>query len=154
LSSGLKPWFITIWLRCWFTTCRWRFRILHEYREIKSGVEHIIQMIMSTFQNSEAKDMQKNNFGTHGCEMWSLTLKEHKLLAAESRAFRKIFRPRKDEMSITGFYSDELLDIYKSFSIVIVVIARCLWRKRWGMNRVLMGKSAGKRPLKNSEIEG
>jgi hypothetical protein len=36
---------------------------------------------------------------------------KHKLLAAESREFRKIFGPRKDEMSNAGCYSEEFHDV-------------------------------------------
>jgi hypothetical protein len=41
----------------------------------------------------------------YGCETWSLTLREeHRLRVFENRVLRRIFRPKRDE--VTGEWSD------------------------------------------------
>jgi len=94
----------------------------------------------------------------YGCETWSLTLREgHMLRVFENRVLRKIFEPKRDE--VTGEWrkphNEELNDLYCSPNIVQVIKSR---RMRWeghvvcmgegrGMYRVLVGKPEGKRPL-------
>jgi len=94
----------------------------------------------------------------YGCETWSLTLrKERKLRVFENVVLRRIFGPRKDE--VTGewrrLHNEELHDLYSSPNIVQVIKSR---RMRWaghvacmdeerGVDRVLVGKPEGKRPL-------
>ena len=70
----------------------------------------------------------------YGCETWSLTLREErKLRVFENMVLRRIFGPRRDE--VTGewrrLHNEELNDLYSSTNIV----------------RVLVGKPEGKRPL-------
>ena len=94
----------------------------------------------------------------YGCEAWSLTLREkRKLRVFENKVLRRIFGPRRDE--VTGerrrLHNEELNDLYSSPNIVRVI----KWRtKRWaghvacmgeerGAYRVLVRKSEGKRPL-------
>jgi hypothetical protein len=53
----------------------------------------------------------------YGCETWSLTLREeHRLREFENRVLRRIFRPKRNEM--TGewrkLHSEELRDLYSS----------------------------------------
>jgi hypothetical protein len=75
----------------------------------------------------------------------------------ENRVLRRIFGPRRDE--VTGewrrMHNEELIDLYPSPNIVRVLKSR---RMRWaghvarmgerrGAYRVLMGKSEGRRPL-------
>jgi hypothetical protein len=67
----------------------------------------------------------------HGCETWSLTLREeHRLRVFENRVLRRIFGPKRDEM--TGgwrkLHNDELLGFYTSPGILWVIKAR---RMRW-----------------------
>jgi hypothetical protein len=92
------------------------------------------------------------------CETGSLTLREErKLRVSESMVLRRIFGPRRDE--VTGewrrLYNKELNDLYFSPNIVRVIKSR---RMRWaghvagmgeerGAYRVLVGKPEGKRPL-------
>jgi hypothetical protein len=92
-----------------------------------------------------------------GCETWSLTLREErKLRVFENMVFRRIFGPRRDE--VTGewrrLHNEELNDLYCSPNILRVI----KWRRmRWvghvacvnerGVYRVLVGKLEGKRPL-------
>jgi hypothetical protein len=108
-----------------------------------------------------------NNLASHstilsvvlcGCETWSLTLRaEHRLRVFENRVLRRIFGPKRDE--VTGewrkLHNEEFRDLYSSPSIIRIIKSR---RMRWAehvariwekMNayRLLVGKSEGKRPL-------
>ena len=94
----------------------------------------------------------------YGCETWSLTLREErKLRVFENMVLRRIFGPRRDE--VTGewrrLHNDELNDLYCSPNIVGVIKSR---RMGWaghvarmgeerGVYRVLVGKPETKRPL-------
>ena len=94
----------------------------------------------------------------YGCENWSLTLREgRKLRVFENRILRRIFGPRRDE--VTGewrrWHNEELNDLYSSPNIVWVIKSR---RMRWaghvarmgeerGVYSVLVGKSEERRPL-------
>jgi len=94
----------------------------------------------------------------YGCEAWSLTLREErKLRVFENMVLRRIFGPRRDE--VTGewrrLHKKELNDLYSSPNIVRVIKSR---RMRWaghvarlgeerGLYRVLVRKPEGKRPL-------
>jgi hypothetical protein len=57
----------------------------------------------------------------YGCETWSLTLREeHRLRVFENRVLRRIFEPKRDE--VTGEWrklrNEELRDLYPSPSII------------------------------------
>jgi hypothetical protein len=57
----------------------------------------------------------------YGCETWSLTLrKEHRLRVFENRVLRRIFGPKRDE--VTGewrkLHSEELHNLYSSPDII------------------------------------
>ena len=94
----------------------------------------------------------------YGCETWSLTLREERKLGVfENMVLRRIFGPRRDE--VTGewrrLHNEELNDLYPSPNIVRVIKLR---RMRWaghvahmgekrGVYRVLVGELEGKRPL-------
>ena len=77
----------------------------------------------------------------YGCETWSLTLREErKLRVFENRVLRKIFGPRRDE--VTGewrrLHNEELNDLYSSPNIVRVIKSR---RIRWaGMWRIWVSR--------------
>jgi hypothetical protein len=94
----------------------------------------------------------------YGCETWSLTLREEqRLWVFEKRVLRRIFGPKRDE--VTGdwrkLHKEELHDLYSSLSIIRIIKSR---RMRWvghvarmgekgNAYRLLVGKPEGKRPL-------
>jgi len=93
----------------------------------------------------------------YGYEAWSLTLREErKLRVFENMVLRRIFGPRRDQ--VTGewrrSYNEDLNDLYSSPNIVRVIKSRRMrWAGMWrvwvrrGVYRVLMGKPKGRRPL-------
>jgi hypothetical protein len=63
----------------------------------------------------------------YGCETWSLTLREEpRLMVFENRVLRRIFGPKRDE--VTGewrkLHSKELHDLYSSPSIIRIIKPR------------------------------
>jgi hypothetical protein len=83
----------------------------------------------------------------YGCETWSLTLREeHRLRVSENRVLRRIFRPKRDEVTEEWrkLHNEELRDLYSSPRWAGHV-AR-MGKKR-NAYRLLLGKSEGKRPL-------
>jgi len=94
----------------------------------------------------------------YGCDTWLLTLREERKLGVfENMVLRRIFGPRRDE--VTGewrsLHNEELNDLYSSPNIVRVIKSRSM---RWtghvarmgvetGVYRVLVGKAEGRRPL-------
>jgi hypothetical protein len=90
----------------------------------------------------------------YGCETWSLALREqHRLRVFENRVLRRIFVPKRDE--VTGeLHNEKLRDLYSSPSIIRIIKSR---RMRWAGHvarmvnrnayRLLVGKPEGKRPL-------
>jgi len=94
----------------------------------------------------------------YGCETWSLTLREErKLRVFENMVLRRIFGPRRDEVTWEWrrLHNEELNDLYSSPNIVRVIKSRRMrWAghvarmgEEWGVYRVLVGKPEGKRPL-------
>jgi hypothetical protein len=76
----------------------------------------------------------------YGCETWSLTLKEeHRLWVFENRVLRRIFGPKRDE--VTGewrkLHNEELRDLYFSPSIIRIIKSRWM---RWAGHVVRMGR--------------
>jgi hypothetical protein len=67
----------------------------------------------------------------YGCETWSLTLREErKLRVFENRVLRKIFGPKRDEVTVEWrkIHNEALHDLYSSPNIVRVIKSR---RMRW-----------------------
>jgi hypothetical protein len=94
----------------------------------------------------------------HGCETWSVTSsEEQRLRVFENRVLRRIFGPKRDE--VTGdwrkLYNDELHNLYFSPNIIRMnKSSRMRWagyvaqmREKRNAYRILAGKPEGKRPL-------
>ena len=76
----------------------------------------------------------------YGCETWSLTVREeHRLRVFENRVLRRIFGPKRDE--VTGewrkLHSDELCDVHCSLNIILVIKSR---RIRWAGHVARIGR--------------
>jgi hypothetical protein len=94
----------------------------------------------------------------YGCETWSLTLREeHRLRGFENRVLRRIFGPKRDEVTAEwrNLHNDELHNLYSSPDIIKKVKSR---RMRWAghvarlgeerkVYKVLVGKPKRRRPL-------
>ena len=92
------------------------------------------------------------------CETRSLTVKEdRRLRVSENRVLRRIFGPKKDEVTgeWTKLYNEELNDLYSSLNIVRAIKSRRMRRagqaanmgERRGAYKVLVGNPKGKRQL-------
>ena len=94
----------------------------------------------------------------YGCETWSLLMREERrLMEFENRMLRRIFGPKRGE--VTGewrkLHNEEINDLYSSPNIVRVIKSRKLrcaghvarMRERIGVYRVLVVKPERKRPL-------
>jgi hypothetical protein len=78
----------------------------------------------------------------YGCETWSLTLREEsRLRVFENRVLRRIFGPKRDE--VTGewrrLHNKELYALYSSSNIIWVIISR---RLKWAGNVACLGRGA------------
>jgi hypothetical protein len=76
----------------------------------------------------------------YGCETWSLTLTEERRLSVfENKVLRRIFGPKRDE--VTGewrkLHHDVLNDLYCSSNIFRVIKSR---RMRWAVQVARMGE--------------
>jgi hypothetical protein len=76
----------------------------------------------------------------YGCETWSLTLREeHRLRVFQNRVLRRIFGPKRDE--VTGgwrkLHNEELHDLYSSSSIIRMIKSR---RMKWVGHVARMGR--------------
>jgi hypothetical protein len=94
----------------------------------------------------------------YGHETWSLTLREeHRLRVFENRVLRRIFGLKRDEVNGESrkLHDGELHNLYSSPDIIRQIKSR---RMRWAghvacvgegrnVNRILVGKPEGERPL-------
>jgi hypothetical protein len=90
----------------------------------------------------------------YGCETWSLTLREeHRLRVFENRVLRRIFGPKRDE--VTGewrkLHNEELLDLYSLPSIIGIIMMR---RMRWAGHIARMGEKRNSYRLLVEKPEG
>jgi hypothetical protein len=65
----------------------------------------------------------------YGCETWSLTLREeHRLRVYGNKVLRRIFGPRRDE--VTGewrkLHNEELRDLYSSPRLIRIIKSRSM----------------------------
>jgi hypothetical protein len=94
----------------------------------------------------------------YDCETWSPTVREEpKLRVFENRVLRRIFGPKRDEVTggCRNLHNEELHNLYSSPSIIRIIKSR---RMRWAVHvaqmgekrnvyRLLVGKPEGRRPL-------
>jgi hypothetical protein len=91
----------------------------------------------------------------YGCETWSLTLREERRLRRfENRVLRRIFGPKRDEVTVEWrkLHNEELSYLYSLPNIVRVIKSR---RMKWAGHMARMGEgrvvrkvlAVGKRPL-------
>jgi len=93
----------------------------------------------------------------YGCETWSLILREERRPTVfQNRMLRRIFGPRRDEVTREWrkLQNAELNNLYCSPNIVRVIKSGMRWagntarmRESRDVYRVLVGKPDGKRPL-------
>jgi acyl-coenzyme A synthetase/AMP-(fatty) acid ligase len=79
----------------------------------------------------------------YGCETWSLTLlEERKLRVFENKVLRRIFGPRRDEVTEDWrrLHNEELNVLYSSPNMVRVIKSR---RMRWAGHVARMGEERG-----------
>jgi hypothetical protein len=97
----------------------------------------------------------------YGCETWSRTLRdEHRLRVFENRVLRRIFGPKRDE--VTGkwrkLHNEEINDLYSSPNIIRVIKSRTMrlaehvarMGEGRGAYRILAGRPEGRRPIGRS----
>ena len=92
-----------------------------------------------------------------GCETWYLALRrEYRPRILDNRAMRKVFGPKKDEVTRDWrkFHCEDLHYLYSSPNIIRVIKSGMRWEQHVACvveirsaYRVLVGKHDGKRPL-------
>jgi len=101
-----------------------------------------------------------------GCETWSLTLREERRLRMfENRVLRRIFGPKRDE--VTGewrkLHNEELNDLYSPNIIWVIKSRRMKWTVRVSLTSMgekrgvfmfLMGKPEERDHVENPAVDG
>jgi hypothetical protein len=142
---------------------KWNFDFL--IRRLNSGnaCYHSVQSLLSSRLLS--RNVKVKIYKTiilpvvlYGCETWSLTLiEENRLGVFENRVLRRIFGPKRDEVTREWrkLHIEELHNLYSSPDIIRQIKSR---RMRWAVHvarmgeerkvyKILLGKPEGKRPL-------
>jgi hypothetical protein len=94
----------------------------------------------------------------HGCETWSLTLREeYRLRVFENRVLRRIYGAKRDQVAgdWRKLHNEELHNLYSSPNIIrMIKSGRMRWpgyaacmRHKMNACRILVWKPEGKRPL-------
>jgi hypothetical protein len=88
-------------------------------------------------------------FVLYGCETWSLSLREeHRLRVSEKRVMRRIFGPKRNEVTAMWrkLHNEELHNLHSSPNIIRTIKP---WRMRWmgHVYKILAGKPEGRTPL-------
>jgi hypothetical protein len=134
-------------------------------RRLNSGnaCHHSVQSLLSSHLVS--RNLKIRIYSTvilhvvlYGCETWSLTLREkHRLRVFEDWLLRRIFEPKRDE--VTGgrrkLHNEEVHNLFSSPIIIRMIKSRRIrWvghvvqmREKSNAFRLLVGKPEGKRPL-------
>jgi hypothetical protein len=150
------------------TTLMYRNSIQEEIKSrLKSGnaCYHSVQDLLSSSLLSKNTKIKIRVHSTiilpvvlYGCETWSLTLREeHRLRVFKNRMLRRLFGPKRDE--VTGvwrrLHNEELNDVCLSPNIIRVIKSRrvkwaghvaCMGEGR-GAYRILVGRPEGNRPF-------
>jgi hypothetical protein len=137
--------------KCLRTTLTNQNRIQEEIKSrLKSGNACYHSMQNLLFSSLIPKNLKIKIYITiilpvvlYGCETWSLTLREEsKLRVCENRVLRRVFGPKRDE--VTGkwrkLHNEELNNLYSSPNIVRVIKSR---RMRWAEHVACMGEGRG-----------
>jgi hypothetical protein len=112
---------------------------IHE--EIKSTLKsgnacyHLVQNLLSSRLLSKNKKIWVYRTiilpaVLHGCETWSLTLREEQRLRVfENRVLRRIFGPKREEVTreCRRLHNEKLKDLYSSPNISRVIESRMRW---------------------------
>jgi hypothetical protein len=76
----------------------------------------------------------------YGCETWPLTLREeYRLRVFENRVLRRIFGPKRDEVTggLRKLHNEELHNLYTSTVIIRMIMSR---RMKWEGQLARMGE--------------
>jgi len=93
----------------------------------------------------------------YGCETWTMTLREERRLRVfENRVLKKIFGPKKDNVTREWrkLHNEELNDLYSPIIVRVIKMGTIRWAEHVasmgemrGVYTVLVGKPEGMRPL-------
>jgi hypothetical protein len=108
-----------------------------------ANVKITVRVILHYLNYFEIFIVYNSQIVLYGCETWSLTLREEQRLKVfENRVLRRIFGPKRDE--VTGerrrLHNEELNDLYSSPNIIQVIKST---KMRWAWHVARMGENRG-----------